>query len=826
MGFDIKKIALHLVVMLLFMGIALAYFYPVLQGKKIIQGDIMQYRGMAREQTDFREETGEETYWTNNTFGGMPTYQIGAQYPHHYIKKLDRLIRFLPRPADYLWLYLAGFYVLLLVLKVNWRLAFLGALAFGFSTYLMIILGEGHNSKANAIGYLPLVLAGMLLVFQRKYIWGFLLTTVAMALEISANHLQMTYYGMLLVLILGIVYGLMSYRRKTLPRFFTSVGLISLAVLLSLMLNATGLLATQEYSRWSTRGKSELTINPDGTPKAAADGLSKEYITSYSYGIAESLNLFVPRLFGGSNREALGEGSKTYSFLVNQGVSRSQAKDFTASLSTYWGDQAFVAAPAYIGAVVVFLFVLALFLVKGPLKWWLVAGTLLSLFLSWGKNFGLLTDLMIDYFPLYNKFRAVASVQVILELCIPVLAIVGLVSLFKTGLDKSRKMKAFKWSALIVSGVLVLLFLLKGMFNFEGVNDEYYRAQFTQMGLPQLMDIIILDRKAIYNQDLFRSLIFVLLTAGVLWLFLREKLKQGIALTGLGLLLLTDLVGVDRRYVNEDNFISGRKLDTPFQATAADTEILKDTAYFRVFEPELGLAGARTSYFHNALGGYHAAKPRRFQDLYDFHIAKNNVEVLHMLNVKYVLQRGENGAPVALSNPYANGNAWFVEKVRFVSHANEEIQALDSLDTKCEAVVNRNDISGIELPESFQRDSTAYISLLSYRPNRLKYASSNKFDGLVVFSDMYYPRGWKVTIDGKEARHFRVDYALRAMEIPAGNHTIEFRFQPEVVQTGSTLSLAGSLLLGVLFLGGLLYEFRKRKKRLSGWPLITEEQER
>ncbi len=812
MNFNLKKTAPHLVVVLLLMAISLAYFSPVLQGKKIYQSDIVQYIGMAKEQNNFRKQTDEEPYWTNSAFGGMPTYQLGANYPHNYVKKLDRTLRFLPRPADYLFLYFISFYILLLVLKTDWRFAFLGALAFGLSTYFIIILGVGHNAKAHAIGYFPLVLSGIFLVFQRKYIWGFLLTAIAMALEISANHFQMTYYLMFLVLIIGVVYLIDAYKKKTLPHFFKSVGLLSVAVLLSLIINAGNLLATQEYARWSTRSQSELTINPDGTPKAANTGLSKEYITEYSYGISESLNLLVPRLFGGSNGESLGESSKTYKFLVNQGVPRNQAKDFTESLPTYWGDQPIVAAPAYVGAVVIFLFVLALFLVKGRLKWWLVGGTLLSLFLSWGKNFGFLTDMMIDYFPLYNKFRAVSSAQVILELCIPALAILGLFKLFYGDEGQQQKLKALKFTGIIVGSVLVLLFLLKGMFGFEGLNDVYYRQQFTQMGLPQLFDIIILDRKAMYTNDLLRSFVFVLLSAGTIWLFLKGKLKQNYSIIAFAALILVDLVGVNRRYVNNEDFVSSRVLDKPFQATAADTEILKDASHFRVFEPALGLSGARTSYFHQAIGGYHAAKPKRFQEVYDFHIANNNVEVLSMLNVKYILQRGEDGAPVALSNPYTNGNAWFVNEVAFKNTPDEEIKGLDSLETKRKAIINKNDLDeGFQLATTFQKDSLASISLTNYKPNHLTYTTSNTFEGLAIFSEMYYPHGWKVTIDGEDATHFRANYVLRALQIPAGNHTVEFTFQPEVVQKGSAISLAGSLVLGLLVLGGLFYEFRKQK---------------
>lgn len=801
MTFNFKKLVPHLVVVLLFIVASLVYFYPVLQGKKIFQSDIVQYTGMAKEQNDFRKAHNEEPYWTNSAFGGMPTYQLGANYPHNYVKKLDNVIRFLPRPADYLFLYLLSFYILLIVLKIDYKLAFLGALAFGFSTYLIIILGVGHNAKAHAIGYMPLVLAGILLTLQSKYIWGFLLTALAMALEIGANHFQMTYYLMLLVLILGVVYLIDAYRKKELPHFFKSVGILTGAVILGITVNATNIMATQEYVEWSTRSKSDLTINPDGSPKEkATTGLDKEYITQYSYGIGESLNLFVPRLFGGGNNENLGEDSNTYKFLRNQGVPHSQAADFVKRIPTYWGSQPIVAAPAYIGAVVLFLFVLGLFLVKGRLKWWLLGGVILSLLLSWGKNFSFLTDLMIDYFPLYNKFRAVSSIQVILELCIPVLAIFALVRLFNDFEKKEEKLKALKWATIIIAGTVVLLFLFKGTFTFDGLNDEYYREA---MG-PQLVEIIKMDRKAIYNQDLFRSLIFVLISAGAIWLYLKGKLNEKRLITAFVLLILVDLVGVNKRYVNKEDFVPARSMERPFQPTAADKEILKDKSHFRVFNTAEGLNGANTSYFHNSIGGYHAAKPRRLQELFEYQIAQNNVNVLNMLNVKYVIRQNEEGKTIAATNPFANGNAWFVNKVIKVDTADEEMKALDSINTANEAVVNVNtfDVS----KSQFVKDSTAFIELTSYSPNHLKFKSSNRHDGLAVFSEMYYPHGWQASIDGQEIEHFRVNYTLRGLEIPAGNHEIEFKFEPAVVQNGSTISLAGAILFLILLGGGIYYK--------------------
>ncbi|WP_019669561.1 YfhO family protein [Eudoraea adriatica] len=803
-----KALFYHFFALVFFVVASLAYFYPVLQGKTIVQSDIIQYTGMAKEQNDFRKYTDEEPYWTNSAFGGMPTYQLGAYYPHDYVKKLDRTIRFLPRPADYLFLYFVGFYVLLCCLKVDYRLAVFGALAFGFSTYLIIILGVGHNAKAHAIGYLPLLLGGIVLTFRKKYFWGFILTAIAMALEIGANHFQMTYYFMLLVLVLGVAYLIDAIKKKKVKHFFISTGLLIAAVVLGVSANATSIMATKEYADWSTRGKSALTINPDGSPKENIEGLDKEYITQYSYGIVESLNLFVPRLFGGSNNEDLGTESKAYEYLVEQGLPRTRALEFSSALPLYWGNQPGVAAPAYIGAIVIFLFVLGLFLVKGRLKWWLLGGTLLSLFLSWGKNFGLLTDFMIDYFPLYNKFRAVSSIQVIVELCAPVLAVMALAQVFKPSEEKSKKLRALKMSFLIVIAIGIGLFLIKSVFDFSGLNDSTYQKYFGD----EVMTMIKRDREAVYVNDTIRSLIYVFLAALAIWLYLKGRVKQNLVILTLALLVVFDLVGIDQRYVNKKDFDRQKRMNQPFQQLSMDKQIAQDKGVFRVYDPSEGLNGARTSYFHQSIGGYHAAKPAGMQDLFDFHIYKNNLRVLNMLNVKYIIQQDEEGEKYALANPEANGNAWFIRRLIEVQSSNEEIMALDSLDVLNEAVVNTNDFTEIDR-FNFPKDSLASISLTEYKPNHLKYSTNNENDGLAVFSEMYYPVDWKAYIDGKLVDHIKVNYVLRALHIPAGSHTVELKFEPKVIETGSKITLASSILMIILFLGGgVVSIFRWRKK--------------
>ena len=800
-----KRFLPHLLVLVAFVVISLAYFNPLLNGKALYQNDIKNYIGMAKQQNDYRDETGKETYWTNSAFGGMPTYQLGAKYPHNHIKKLDLALRFLPRPADYLFLYLLGFYVLLLVMKVDYKVAVLGALAFGFSTYLIIILGVGHNSKAHAIAYMPLVLSGIIMVFQKRYLFGALLTAVALGLEICANHFQMTYYLMLLVLVLGTAYLVDAFLKKELSHYFKSLGILFASVILAIGLNSTNILATQDYVKESTRGKSELTINPDGTSKQATSGLDKSYITQYSYGILETFNLFIPRFMGGGNGENVGKNSALYNFYISKGASALQAREIVKHAPTYWGDQPIVEAPAYIGAVVVFLFVLALFLVKGRLKWWLVGGSILALLLSWGKNLNFLTDFFIDYVPLYNKFRAVSSIQVLLELCVPVLAVFALVKLFNDFDTNEKKLKAVKYATGITAGVALLFLLLKStLFDFSGLRDSGYRQNY---GL-EFVNALKEDRIRLFTYDTIRTLVLVLLSASIVYFYLKKKLSQNLVLVCFGVLILFDLIGVDRRYVNNDDFISALEVNKPFQPTEVDKEIAEDKSNFRVFDisSEGQQSPGRAPYFHNSLNGYHAAKLGRFEDLSNFYLNQLHPEVLNMFNTKYIIAEDEQGAIFKYTNEEANGNAWFISHLKTVDSENEAIQALDSLNTKKEAVI----LSELGKEQFFEVDSTAAIKVLEYKPDFIKYESTNPKDGFAVFSEMYYSNGWKATIDGNEAPILRVDYTLRGLAIPAGTHTIEFRFEPEVIQKGGTLALASSIALILLLVGTIFYGIKRK----------------
>ena len=802
----INKLYPHALAILGFVIVSLIYFYPVLQGKQIFQSDIVQYTGMAKEQNDFRASEHVEPYWTNSAFGGMPTYQLGAKYPHDYIGAIDDALRFLPRPADYLFLYFLGFYGLLLVLKIDPLKAFFGALAFGFSTYLIIILGVGHNAKAHAIAYMPLVIAGVILVFQRRYIVGGLLTMFAAALEINANHFQMTYYLLLFLLILAAYYIFIDVKNKAYQPLLKSFSFLAIAGILAVGANATNLMATAEYAGFSIRSKSELTYNPDGSANTTSSAMTKDYITEYSYGVLESFNLIAPRIFGGSNNENVGKDSDMYELMIGNGVPDAQATDFVSGMPTYWGDQPIVAAPAYIGVIVFFLGILALFVDNRKLKYVFLSGAVASLLLSWGKNFPVLTDFFIDYIPMYDKFRAVSSIQVILELCFPVLAIMGLQSFFK--LERDQQIKPLWQAAAISLGTIVLLFLSKGLFSFAGANDSYYLESYG----PQFVDALVSDRKSLFNADLLRSGFFVIVTAGVLWLYIKNKLAHTTAIVLVGLFMVSDLFFVDKKYVSKKDFVSSRQVQVPFQETPTDSEILKDPGIFRVFEVQ-DLMGARSSYFHKSIGGYSAVRPRRVQQLFDYQLAKNNLEVLNMLNVKYVIQKDKEGKDFPAINPDANGNAWFVRDVKLVNKANDEMKLLNKFDTKRAAIFNIH-LYGDKFHNARLKrnlDDSGTIALEVYKPNYLKYTSKNKSEGLAVFSEIYYEKGWNAYVDGVKTSHFPVDYVIRAMMVPAGEHTIEFKFEPEVVKTGSTITLISAAIMLVLLVGGI-YLKRKGKE--------------
>ena len=799
---NFKQIIPHIVSLSLFVVVALMYFNPVLKGKKISQSDITQHIGMAKEVNDFRKVTGEEPYWAESAFSGMPTYPIGTYFPNDYITSLDRLIRFLPRPADYLFLYFFSFYILLLAFKVDWKIAIVGSLAFGFSTYLIIIFGAGHNSKAHAIAYMPLVLAGIIFIFKKRYLLGFIVTSIATALEIKANHPQMTYYLLFAILILGVVELIDAIQKNKTKQFITQSSIIIVTVLLAVGVNSSRLLATKEYADVSTRGKTALTINPDGTKKEVTTGLSKEYITQFSYGKAETFNLFVPRYMGGGTVESLDKRSNTYQYVSSIAGSK-QADGFTKQVYTYWGDQLIVEAPAYIGAVMLFLFFLGVFILKGKYKYWLVASSVFAILMSWGKNFQFLTDFFIDYIPLYNKFRAVSSFQVIAELCIPLLGFLAIREFFFSKTDKEQKQIALK-KALYSSVGLIVIGLLYALSSstFDGIRDATYSEY------EGLLDAVKADRLSMLYSDSFRSIVLIGVGFVVLWLFLKQQLKYTTSIIAFAVLILFDLVQVNLRYVNADDFKEARAIDKPFKASTADLQILKDKSHYRVanFSTDPFQDG-RTSYFHKSIGGYHAAKVGRYQDLIEFQLSKQNMQVYNMLNVKYFILPGDDGEEVAQQNPDANGNAWFVKNIKYVKTADQEIRALDSTLTKSTVVVNENNIRK-KINFSPELDSLAYIKLTEYSLNSLTYDTSSNKDEFAVFSEIYYKHGWNAYLDGVKQPHTNVNYILRGMEIPKGEHIIKFKFEPSVIKSGSIISLISYALMLLIPLSCFFY-FKK-----------------
>lgn len=793
----LKNNSHHFLVFILFVIISVSYFSPILKGEKIYQNDIVQYTGMAKEQNDFRNLNGSETYWTDSAFSGMPTYLLGAKYPHNYIKKIDLFLRFLPRPADYLLLYLINFYVFLLVLKMDYKLAFLGSVFFAFSTYLIIIIGAGHNSKAHAIAYMPLVLAGIILVFNKSYYTGFFITTLALGLEICANHFQMTYYLMFIVVLLGLYYLFNFYKRKLLKEYFKSIAILFSALFFSIALNASTIMSTYEYSKQSTRGLNEITISPDGN-QIQSDGLDYDYITEYSYGFFESLNLFIPRLIGGGSVEKLDSDSESFKYFKSIGANTIQARDAIEFSPTYWGSQPIVEAPAYIGIVVFFLFILSIFLVSNRNKYWLLSSIIISLLLSYGKNLSFLTDIFINFFPFYNKFRAVSSIQVILELCVPVLAVYSLHTIIHKNIT-TKVLKTALNKTLAVFVILVIgLYLSIDLFDFRGVNDSLYVDAYG----PGYLDALKLDRIILYKSDLFRTFIYVILSFLILS-FYRKKIISSNLLIVLFLIIGSyDLVGFNHNYVNSDDFVKSKNVEVPYKANKADVSILNDKSKFRVLD--LTSNSTKASYFHNSVLGYHAAKLSNYDALLKFYISKNHMPVLNMLNVKYFISKNDNDEFEAYVNEDANGNAWFVENIYKVDSQNEAILSLDSLN------LNKSVVSTKIRSQKFKILDNSTINLVEFKSNYLKYTASNNEDGYAVFSEIFYPHGWKVYVNGTETNFDNVNVALRGLYLNKGNNTIECYFSPDVVNKSSYVSLGSSLLLFLLMMSSLFYNIKNR----------------
>jgi len=653
---------------------------------------------------------------------------------------------------------------------------------------------------------MPLVLAGIILVFNNKYYKGFFLTTLALGLEICANHFQMTYYLMFIVLLIGLYFFIDYYKRKSLRVYFKSLTILFSALFISIGLNASTIMSTYEYSKESTRGSTEITIKTDES-QLASSGLDYDYITTWSYGIFESLNLFIPKLMGGGSAEELDTNSESYKYLRSIGVDYVQSRDIIKNSPTYWGDQPGVEAPAYVGIVVFFLFILSLFLVSNKNKYWLLGSILISLLLSYGKNFPFLTAFFIDYFPLYNKFRAVTSIQVILELCIPVLAIYSL----STIISKSKPVKDVK-NALIKTLVifivlLVGLYLSINSFDFMGANTNnilnFYPPE-PSIGIGYL-DALKLDRISIFKDDLLRTFIYIIASFLILNIYLRKIISTNLLIISFLILGLIDLIPFNKNYVNSDNFKKASYIDIPFTANDADIEILKDTSKFRVFDNN-GFNNTDASYFHNSILGYHAAKLSNYDALLNFYISKENRPILNMLNVKYFVSKNDNDK--FSINEDAFGNAWFVKNIFNVNSQNEALKSLYSLDLKNSAVSTKLK------SENFNVSNNASIKLVDFKSNYLKYSSSNNENGYVVFSEIYYSKGWKVYVNGKETKFDNVNVALRGLYLNKGENTIECFFKPDVVRKSSYISLGNSILILLLF-GASIFFYNKKLTRLN-----------
>ena len=776
-----KKLSPHLMVLVLFVIISFVYFSPVLKGKKLDMQDIKHWKGMSKEVVDFRDATGEEALWTNSMFSGMPAYQISTKYKGNLIQYVAKALSLgIPRPANMLFLYLLGFYILLLSLKVDYRLSAVGAIAFAFSSYFFIIIQAGHMTKAHAIAYVPMVIAAVLYTYRGKMLLGGVLTALTVALELYANHLQITYYLVLILLLIGLVQFIKDFKANNLVDFAKRSGILILAALLASATSLTRLSTTMEYGKDSTRGKSELTDNLDNK----TSGLDKDYATSWSYGIAESFTLLIPNFYGGASQGALTTDSETY-----QVIKRApNARQLIKQLPLYWGEQPFTSGPTYAGSIVIFLFVLGLFFVKSEMRTWLILATIMSIMLAWGKNFMSLTDLFLDYFPGYNKFRAVSMILVIAEFTLPLLGFVALNKFLTTDVSIDEKKKPLQLAFYIVGGLTLLFALIPSLFfDFVGGQD----ANLEKNGWP--VDALQSDRAKLLASDAWRSFIFIALTFGTLWMFLKNKLKSQYVILIVGVLVLTDMWTVNKRYLNDDNFVRESKFETPYQPTQANLQILKDQdPNFRVFNQSISTFNdAGTSYFHKSIGGYHGAKLKRYQELIENHISQGNSTVINMLNTKYVI----NKKGQAQQNPAAMGNAWFVSNINIVENADAEIAALKELDVKNTAVVDERFKDQLIADLS---NENASISLMDYKPNYLQYKSNSTNDGIVIFSEIYYNKGWNAYIDGVLKPHFRANYVLRGLQIPKGNHIIEFKFEPSTYKTGERVSLASSIILLLL----------------------------
>ncbi|MEI7500631.1 MAG: YfhO family protein [Bacteroidota bacterium] len=819
---DFKKLLPYMAAVVIFLVVTLIYFSPLLDGKKILQSDIVNFKGASKEIVDFRTKTGQEPLWTNSMFGGMPAYQISAKYTSNLIGYIDKALSLgLPHPANLVFLYFLGFFILLLAMGVDPWLSIAGATAFAFSSYFFIIIEAGHNSKAHAIAYMAPVIAGMILTMKRKYILGGIITALFLSLEVKANHPQITYYLAMIAILLGLFQLINAIRFKEIKPYFKAVGVLVIALIFAVLTNITSLWATWEYGKYTIRGKSELTSEKENR----TSGLDRDYATQWSYGIGETMTLLIPDFYGGSSSVKISENSKIVEAMKTNGVPDETIRQFTSQPLPflYWGAQPFTSGPVYVGAIIMFLFVLGLIIVKGPVKWWLLAATILSILLSWGHNFMWLTDLFLNWLPGYNKFRAVSMILVIAEFAIPLLGILAMQEICDKKQDQKKLFKALQFSFIIVGGISLFFALLPGMFlDFVGAKDQYTRQQYQ---FPDwLMQGIRDERLRLLRMDAIRAFVFVLLAGTLIWSVLFNKIKKEYAYIALTVMFLADMFTVNKRYVNNDSFTSKSRVENPFEPSAADNQILQDKdPDFRVLNLTTDpFNDAGTSYYHKSIGGYHGAKLRRYQELIDFGIDKDiqtfaksmntdSTSVLNMLNTKYIIIPNNEKQPVPFPNHRALGNAWFVDNIQMVDNADAEISALKNFKPESVAIVDKAFADNLK-SFTLSKDSADFIALDEYSANALSYVYKSKKNGLAVFSEIYYPKGWNAYVDGQLTPHFRANYVLRAMVLPAGEHKLQFKFEPKVYAIGEKISLISSIILIMLVIILSAVEIRKAWK--------------
>ncbi len=796
----IKKALPHISAIIVFLVLSAIYFYPQLKGDKLYQHDKLMAQGMSKEVIDFKKETGEETLWTNSAFGGMPAYQISVKSRNAVKTIKDLILRVIPRPIGYMFFLMVGFYILLICFNVNPWLAIVGGIAFGLSSINVLYLGGGHNAKIHALSFIPPIIGGIYYAY-RKNIWiGGVLTALFLSLHISANHFQTTYYLLFLIFAVVVVEFYLSLKEKLLPKFIKASSILLLAGILGVMPNFTNLLLTYDYSKNTTRGKSELTLSVDKNAEQKVDNnaLDHDYIKQYSLGYGEVWSLVIPDVKGGK-MALIGHHED-----VMKNVAPNY-KNMVAQQPSYWGEQMASGGAFYFGASVFLLFLLGLFFIKDKIKWALLAVSILAIFLSW--KYSGITDWFIDNFPLFNKFRDTKMMLILAQISFPLLGILFLNVLLKSELDK----KKFIYVSGALGGLLVLFYIMPSVWFSFFSNAEV--SQFNNLlsnyrgnpnAIAQINDLkaeIVHARIGIFKQDVLRSLFFIAATATVIYLFIIKKLKQNSFIAILAILVLVDLWMVDRRYLNDENFQSKRQAKETFQMTQADKYILQDQDLnFRVMNLTVNtFSDASTSYFHKSIGGYHGAKLKRYQELIEHQISKNNMGVLNMLNTKYFIIADNNNIPIAQFNPDHLGNAWFVDDYRIVPNANEEMKALSNFDPSTELIVDKR-FEEFVAGKDFTKDTLSSIKLDSYQPNHLVYIANCNEEELAVFSEIYYADGWDAWIDGKPADYFRVNYVLRAMVIPKGEHKIEFKFEPKSFYIGNTISYASSIILLLLVL--------------------------